>query len=328
MEKLLKRIDKNSRQKDQTEKLKALNTEDGTLWRKAKIMQRRKRSSKNLQKISPPPLTNNQIDNIKCIQPSANRPIWLLRIFSKLTENFILEKSNEHLVGNKILCPEQFGFRKTLTTTHQLLRVVEYITSGFEKGECAGAVFLDVQKAFDRVWIQGLIHKLIRYKTPPQLLQLLKSYLEERKFAVKIGNSISEAKMMRAGIPQGGKKNLQILYSLYVNDIPKMHKTLLDRYPLPYFPQKLQKILKSSSKRHITSLSEQLTVKYHIQRSEFSAQQQLLFTGTSFCSAPATIPQDPDGLPPTRPLPPTTAADHLISRTEMIRHHQRTITGD
>ncbi|GBN71585.1 putative RNA-directed DNA polymerase from transposon BS [Araneus ventricosus] len=106
--------------------------------------------------------------------------------------------------GYSGICQEQnvsFGFRKSLTTTHQLLRVVEYITSGFEKGESTGAVFLDVQKAFDRVWIQGLIHKLIRYKTPPHLLQLLKSYLEERKFVVKIGNSMSEAKIMRAGIP-------------------------------------------------------------------------------------------------------------------------------
>ncbi|GBN12462.1 putative RNA-directed DNA polymerase from transposon BS, partial [Araneus ventricosus] len=145
------------------------------------------------------------------------------------------------------------------------LRVVEYITSGFEKGECTGAVFLDVQKAFDRVWIRGLIHKLIGYKTPPHLLQLLKSYLEERKFAVKIGNSISEAKIMRAGIPQGGKIS-PVLYSLYVNDIPKTHKTLL----------------------------EQVKKNYHIQRYEFSQQQQLLFTGTSSCSAPATIPQDPD----------------------------------
>ncbi|GBN23744.1 hypothetical protein AVEN_224657-1 [Araneus ventricosus] len=87
--------------------------------------------------------------------------------------------------------------------------------------------------------------------------------------------------------------------------------------------------MKSSSKRHATSLSEQLTVKYHIQRSEFSAQQQLLFTGASSCCAPATIPQDPDRLPPTHPLPPTTAAaDHLIPRTETIQHHQRSITGD
>ncbi|GBL68719.1 putative RNA-directed DNA polymerase from transposon X-element [Araneus ventricosus] len=344
IEKLIKKLDKNSRQKDQTEELEALNKEDGTLWRKAKIMRKKAQKipallgengfaysdsikaetiaislekqfslndlshretenevKKSTENFSTLPFTNNQIDNLKCIQPSEvikviknlnikkacgldcitnkmlknlpctmifefteiinnifkfnyfpkawktavvvpilkpgkdptqpenYRPISLLSTLSKLTENFILDKLNEHLAENKILCPEQCGFRKSLTTTHQLLRVVEYITSRFEKGECTGAVFLDVQKAFDRVWIQGLIHKLIRYKTPPHLLQLLKSYLEERKFAVKIGNSISEAKIMRAGIPQGGKIS-PVLYSLYVNDIPKTHKTLLGMY--------------------------------------------------------------------------------------------------
>ncbi|GBM99435.1 putative RNA-directed DNA polymerase from transposon X-element [Araneus ventricosus] len=277
IEKLIKKLDKNSRQKDQTEELEALNTEEGTLWRKAKIMRKKAQKipallrengfaysdsmkaetialslekqfslndlshretenevKKSTENFSTLPLTNNQIDNLKCIQPSEvikviknlnikkacgldcitnkmlknlpctmifelteiinnilkfnyfpkawktavvvpilkpgrdltqpenYRPISLLSTLSKLTENFILDKLNDHLAGNKILCPEKFGFRKSLTTTHQLLKVVEYITSGFEKGECTGAVFLDVQKAFDRVWIQGLIRKLIR----------------------------------------------------------------------------------------------------------------------------------------------------------------------
>ncbi|GBN90320.1 hypothetical protein AVEN_82543-1 [Araneus ventricosus] len=97
--------------------------------------------------------------------------------------------------------------------------------------------------------------------------------------------------------------------------------------PRPIFPRNF-KVLKSIAKRHATSVSEQLTENYHIQRYEFSQQQQLLFICTSSCSAPATIALDPDGLPPTHPLPPTTAADHLIPRTEIIQHHQRTINGD
>ncbi|GBM94235.1 hypothetical protein AVEN_154445-1 [Araneus ventricosus] len=65
--------------------------------------------------------------------PENYRPISLLSTLSKITENFILDKLNEHLIGNRILCPEQFGFRKSLTTNHQLLRVVEYITKGFDR---------------------------------------------------------------------------------------------------------------------------------------------------------------------------------------------------
>ncbi|GBM27751.1 putative RNA-directed DNA polymerase from transposon BS [Araneus ventricosus] len=176
-------------------------------------------------------------------QPENYRPISLHSTLSKQTENFIFDKLNVHLVRKKFLCPEQFDFRKSLTTTHQLLRVVEHITSGFEKGECTGAVFLDVQKAFDRVWIHGLIHKLIRYKTPLHLLQLLKSYLEERKFTFKIGNSISEAKIMRAGIPQGGKIFPDPLLSLYDHCVPAL--------PDPSFLRKLHHpIVISTSENH------------------------------------------------------------------------------
>ncbi|GBO09352.1 hypothetical protein AVEN_250338-1 [Araneus ventricosus] len=115
-----------------------------------------------------------------------------------------------------------------------------------------------------------------------------------------------------------------VMTSLPVEKV--QNRALKPRVVSSFFPKNF-KILKSSSKRHVTSLSEQLTKNYHIQRYEFSQQQQLLFTGTSSCIAPATIPQDPDGLPPTQPLPPTTAADHLIPRTEIIQHQQRTITG-
>ncbi|GBO22307.1 hypothetical protein AVEN_164306-1 [Araneus ventricosus] len=113
----------------------------------------------------------------------------------------------------------------------------------------------------------------------------------------------------------------------YISKSTVEFRRLENPCPRPILPRNF-KILKSSSKWHATFILEQLTVKYHIQISEFSAQQQLLFIGTSSCSAPATIPQNPDGLPPTYPLTPTIAADHLIPRTEITQHHQRTITGD
>ncbi|GFY15053.1 hypothetical protein TNCV_4493061 [Trichonephila clavipes] len=50
----------------------------------------------------------------------------------------------------KILILEQHGFRPRLSTSHQLLRVVEFIKEGNNKDECTAAVFLDIQKAFDR----------------------------------------------------------------------------------------------------------------------------------------------------------------------------------
>ncbi|GBN44994.1 putative RNA-directed DNA polymerase from transposon BS [Araneus ventricosus] len=123
----------------------------------------------------------------------------------------------------------------SLPSEEEILKTLKEVINKRDKGEYTGPVFLDVQKAFDKVWIQGLIHKLIKWKTPPHLLQLLKSYLEERKFTVKNGNSISEAKIMREGIPQGGKI-CPVLYSLYIKDIKKPHEI---RRPTSVFDQEI-----------------------------------------------------------------------------------------
>ncbi|GFS55243.1 probable RNA-directed DNA polymerase from transposon X-element [Trichonephila clavipes] len=98
------------------------------------------------------------------------RPISLLPVLSKLAEKVILARLNDHLERENILIPEQHGFRPRLSISHQLLRVVEFIKEGNNKDECTAAVFLDIQKAFDRVWHTGLLFKLITYKIPPPLL--------------------------------------------------------------------------------------------------------------------------------------------------------------
>ncbi|GFW41662.1 RNA-directed DNA polymerase from mobile element jockey [Trichonephila clavipes] len=98
---------------------------------------------------------------------TSHRPISLLPVLSKLAERIILNRLNDHLQQNDILIPQQHGFRANLSTSHQLLRMVEYVKTGFAENKSTGAVFLDIQKAFDRVWHYGLLYKLIRTNTPP-----------------------------------------------------------------------------------------------------------------------------------------------------------------
>ncbi|GFV11016.1 probable RNA-directed DNA polymerase from transposon X-element, partial [Trichonephila clavipes] len=88
--------------------------------------------------------------------PDSFRPISLLPVLSKITEKIIQKRLCQHLNDNDILIPQQHGFRAGLSTSHQLLRVVEYIKTGFRDRKSTGAVFLDIQKAYDRVWHVGL----------------------------------------------------------------------------------------------------------------------------------------------------------------------------
>ncbi|GFU98741.1 RNA-directed DNA polymerase from mobile element jockey [Trichonephila clavipes] len=87
--------------------------------------------------------------------PDSFRPISLLPVLSKITEKIIQKRLCQHLNDNDILIPQQHGFRAGLSTSHQLLRVVEYIKTGFRDRKSTGAVFLDIQKAFDRRPLSG-----------------------------------------------------------------------------------------------------------------------------------------------------------------------------
>ncbi|GFW83913.1 RNA-directed DNA polymerase from mobile element jockey [Trichonephila clavipes] len=157
------------------------------------------------------------------------RPISLLPVLSKLAEKVILARLNDYLERENILIPEQHGFRPRLSTSHQLLRVVEFIKEGNNKDECTAAVFLDIQKAFDRVWHTGLLFKLITYKIPPPLIFLINSYISDRSFSVKINRTYSHPKKISAGVAQGSIL-APTLFNLYVNDIIKNTNTQLCLY--------------------------------------------------------------------------------------------------
>ncbi|GFU36889.1 RNA-directed DNA polymerase from mobile element jockey [Trichonephila clavipes] len=158
--------------------------------------------------------------------PDSYRPISLLPVLSKITEKLILTRLNSHLTENNILISQQHGFRPRLSTSHQLLRVVEYIKTGFKDDKYTGAIFLDIQKAFDRVWHVGLLYKLIKINTPPPLIRIIRSFLTNRTFAVRVNNTHSSIKKINSGAPQGALLS-PTLFNIFVNDIPKTRPTTI-----------------------------------------------------------------------------------------------------
>ncbi|GFX37821.1 RNA-directed DNA polymerase from mobile element jockey [Trichonephila clavipes] len=154
------------------------------------------------------------------------RPIALLSVLGKVAEKIILTRMCHHVDSTNLIIPEQHGFRPNLSTSHQLLRVVETIRTGFVKQKSTGAVFLDIQKAFDRVWRDGLIFELISYNFPPLMIKLISSYLSERNFSVRINDTYSSHRPTEAGVAQGTLIS-PLLFNIYVNDIPKHDNSIL-----------------------------------------------------------------------------------------------------
>jgi hypothetical protein len=117
-----------------------------------------------------------------------------------------------------LLRDEQFGFRPRHSTTLQLARLVERFNRNFDERRLTVAVFLGVAKAFDTVWVKGLLYKLTSPNFPSYLVKTISSYLDRRMFQTSF-QSATFTCVMRAGVAQGGLVS-PVLFSLHVNDIP------------------------------------------------------------------------------------------------------------
>ena len=103
-------------------------------------------------------------------------------IFRKIFENIIFNKTYNFLLDEKSLNPNQSRFRPSDSCINQLLAITHEI---FETFDCnpslkVKSVFLDVSKAFDKVWHRGLIYKLKSIGISGELYNLLENYLARR----------------------------------------------------------------------------------------------------------------------------------------------------
>jgi hypothetical protein len=150
--------------------------------------------------------------------PSSYRPISLLPTLSKILERIMLRRMKPYL---KIIPLHQFGFKPLHSTCHQLQRISEIIIKGFKKKECTFTVFLDVAQAFDKVWHQGLLQKLAKLNLPTYFYNIIRSFITNHSFQVRIGTDTSKIHTVQAGIPQGSVLGPKILFNIFCHDIPK-----------------------------------------------------------------------------------------------------------
>lgn len=164
------------------------------------------------------PKPNKDLTNTK-----SYRPLTMLPAIGKSFERVINEDLSDVLETNQKLPETQSGFRKKRSTQDPLFKIAQDGTTAKNLGQVLIATLFDIEKAFDKMWIQAAILKMRNIGIAEHTIALLQSYLTNRTIQLKINKTYSDPITLRAGTPQGGVLSPTI-FGIWVGDIPKPSK--------------------------------------------------------------------------------------------------------
>lgn len=147
------------------------------------------------------------------------RPIALVPIFSKIFEHCVLSQLSSYFFQGNIIHSSQHGFRSGASTISAITELVNSIHDSFEQKNITSAIFLDLSRAFDTISHPILLDKLHWYGVSTNTVNLIRSYLLDRRQIVKFNNTFSSVELVKRGVPQGSVLG-PFLFSVYINDFP------------------------------------------------------------------------------------------------------------
>src|SRR6267154_1205041 len=135
------------------------------------------------------------------ILPKNYRPVNLTSHTCKIFESILKDKILEHIDKYSLLNPSQHGFVRNKSCLTNLLEFVTFVSDCMDDHKEVDVIFLDFQKAFDKVPHKRLLAKLKSFGIIEKVYMCIESWLSERKQRVVLNGSFSEWKPVTSGVP-------------------------------------------------------------------------------------------------------------------------------
>ena len=150
--------------------------------------------------------------------PINYRPINLTSVVGKLIKTIIRDKLATFLEKNNMINNSQHGFCNKCSCLTNLLDFYNDVFNIYEETKAIDIIYLDFQKAFDKVLHKHLLKKLESHGMSGNILKWVEDWLSNRRQHVVINSKSSNWRDVKSGVPQGSVLS-PILFLIYVNDI-------------------------------------------------------------------------------------------------------------